>query len=219
MRRIKVETHTLYGEDAMPEGLTPKQQEIFNFLCRHIREHGFPPSYEEIAEQFGFASPNAVTGHLKALERKGFIRRSEKSRALEITDPSFRQSGIPIIGTVAAGTPILAIENREGTLAIEEMFGASGDLFALRVRGESMVGAGINPGDFVVVRPMPVVESGQIGVAFLDGEATVKRIYKEPTGWRLQPENSGMEPIWVSKDDATFWIGGKVVGVVRRIQL
>lgn len=203
----------------MPAGLTPKQQEIFNFLCTHIREHGFPPSYEEIAEQFGFASPNAVTGHLKALERKGHIRRSEKSRAIEITDPSFRQSGIPIIGTVAAGTPIMAIENREGMLSIEDLVGSSADLFALRVRGESMVGAGINPGDYVIVRPAPAVESGQIGVAFLDGEATIKRIYKEPTGWRLQPENSGMQPIWVSKDDATFWVGGKVVGVVRKIQV
>ena len=203
----------------MPEALTSKQREIFDFLCKHVRERGYPPSYEEIAEQFGFASPNAVTSHLKAIERKGYIRRSEKSRALEITDPSFRQAGIPIVGTVAAGTPITAIENREGTLAIEEMFGDSRDLFALRVRGESMVGAGINPGDFVVVRPMPVIESGQIGVAFLDGEATVKRIFKESTGWRLQPENSGMQPIWVSKDDGTFWIGGKVVGVVRRVQI
>ncbi|MCE9581326.1 MAG: transcriptional repressor LexA [Planctomycetes bacterium] len=203
----------------MSAGLTPKQQEIFKFLCNHVREHGFPPSYEEIAEQFGFASPNAVTGHLKALERKGHIRRSEKSRALEITDPSFRQSGIPIIGTVAAGTPILAIENREGMLSIEDLVGNSEGLFALRVRGESMVGAGINPGDYVIVRPAPMVESGQIGVAFLDGEATIKRIYKESTGWRLQPENSGMQPIWVSKDDATFWVGGKVVGVVRKIQV
>lgn len=203
----------------MPEPLTTKQREIFDFLCQHVRERGYPPSYEEIAERFGFASPNAVTGHLKALEKKGYIRRSEKSRAMEIIDPSFRQGGIPIVGTVAAGTPITAIENREGQLSIEEVFGNDPDLFALRVRGESMVGAGINPGDYVVVRPMPVIESGQIGVAFIDGEATVKRIYKEPTGWRLQPENSGMQPIWVSKDDATFWIGGKVVGVVRRVQL
>lgn len=203
----------------MPEPMTPKQREIFDFLCRHVRERGYPPSYEEIAEQFGFASPNAVTGHLKALERKGFIRRSEKSRALEITDASFRQTGIPIIGTVAAGTPITAIENRDGTLTTDDMFGTSDDLFALRVRGESMIGAGINHGDLVVVRSSPDVESGQIGVAFIDGEATIKRIYKEPTGWRLQPENSGMQPIWVGRDEANFWIGGKVVGVVRRIQV
>jgi repressor LexA len=203
----------------MSESLTSRQQSIFDFLCRHIRERGFPPSYEEIAEQFGFASPNAVTGHLKALEKKGYIRRSEKSRALEVVDPSFRQAGIPIIGVVAAGTPIDAVENREGTLAVEEMFGPPDDLFALRVRGESMVRAGINPGDYVVVRETPVIDSGQIGVAFLDGEATIKRIFKEPSGWRLQPENPGMEPMWVSRDDSTFRIGGRVVGVVRRIQL
>lgn len=203
----------------MSEALTAKQQQIFDFLCRHIRERGYPPSYEEIAEAFGFASPNAVTGHLKALEKKGHIRRSEKSRAIEIVDPSFRQNGIPVVGLVAAGTPITAVENREGTLAIDDLFGTSDELFALRVKGESMVGAGINPGDFVVVKETPVLDSGQIGVAFLDGEATIKRIYKEPTGWRLQPENSGMQPIWVGRDDETFRIGGRVVGVVRRIQI
>lgn len=203
----------------MPQPLTTKQQAILDFLCRHVRERGYPPSYEEIADQFGFSSPNAVTGHLKALEKKGYIRRSEKSRALEIIDPAFRQSGIPIVGTVAAGTPVTAFENREGVLSLEDLLGNSEQLFALRVRGESMVGAGINPGDYVVVRQSPTIESGQIGVAFLDGEATVKRIFKEPAGWRLQPENSGMQPIWVSKDDATFWIGGTVVGVVRKIQM
>jgi len=203
----------------MPEPLTAKQQGVFEFICSHVRERGYPPSYEEIAEQFGFASPNAVTGHLKALEKKGYVRRSEKSRAIEIVDPSFRQTGIPIIGTVAAGTPIQAIENREGTLGMEDLFGTQDTLFALKVRGESMVGAGINPGDYVVVREQPSVDSGQIGVAFLEGDATIKRIYQEPTGWRLQPENSGMQPIWVSRDDATFRIGGRVVGVVRRVQI
>jgi repressor LexA len=192
---------------------------VFDFLCTHVREHGFPPSYEEIGEAFGFASPNAVTGYMKVLERKGYIRRSDKSRAVEILDPSFRQPGIPILGTVAAGTPILAVENREGTLGVDELFGPCEGLFALRVRGESMIGAGINPGDFVVVREQPTIESGQIGVAFLEGEATIKRIHKEPNGWRLQPENSGMQPMWVSRDDASFRIGGRVVGVVRRIQV
>ncbi|NUN49988.1 MAG: transcriptional repressor LexA [Candidatus Brocadiae bacterium] len=199
--------------------LTAKQQNIFNFLCQHVREHGYPPSYEEIAGEFDFASPNAVTGHLKALEKKGFIRRSEKSRAIEILDPAFRQNGIPIVGTVAAGSPIAAIENREGTLGIDDLFGHSEGLFALRVRGESMIGAGINPGDYVVVREQPVIDSGQIGVAFMDGEATVKRIFREPSGWRLQPENSGMQPIWISQGDETFRVGGRVVGVVRRVQM
>jgi repressor LexA len=207
----------------MAKGLTKRQEEILDFIVDRVRDEGFPPTLKEIAERFGLASANAARDHVLALERKGFLRRTgEKSRALSL-DPSLRGAaapaaprGWPLVGMVPAGAPVLAEENFEGYVDLNELFGGGEGTFLLRVRGESMVGAGINDGDIVVVRHQERVVSGEIGVAVVGGEATVKRLYHEEGTWRLQPENPAMDPIRVWEGDLDFRVAGKVIGVVRR---
>jgi repressor LexA len=204
------------------KGLTRRQEEILDFIVGGVREEGFPPTLKEIAERFGLASPNAARDHVLALERKGFLRRTgEKSRALKL-DPSLRVAaaaaprGWPLVGVVPAGSPVLAEENFEGYVDLNELFSGGEGTFLLRVRGESMIGAGINDGDIVVVRHQERVASGEIGVAVVGGEATVKRLFHEDGAWRLQPENPAMDPIRVWDGDPEFRVAGKVIGVVRR---
>jgi repressor LexA len=206
----------------MAKGLTKRQEEILDFIVGRVREEGFPPTLKEIAGRFGLASANAARDHVLALERKGFLRRTgEKSRALSLT-PALRAvapaapRGWPLVGVVPAGTPVLAEENFEGYVDLNELFGRGDSTFLLRVRGESMIGAGINDGDIVVVRNQERVVSGEIGVADVGGEATVKRLFHEEGTWRLQPENPAMDPIRVWEGDAEFRVAGKVIGVVRR---
>jgi repressor LexA len=209
----------------MAKGLTKRQEEILDFIVERVRDEGFPPTLKEIAERFGLASPNAARDHVLALERKGFLRRTgEKSRALSLT-PALRAAaaaapaaprGWPLVGVVPAGTPVLAEENFEGYVDLNEIFGGGEGTFLLRVRGESMIGAGINDGDIVVVRNQERVVSGEIGVAVVGGEATVKRLFHEEGSWRLQPENPAMDPIRVWEGDPEFRVAGKVIGVVRR---
>jgi repressor LexA len=205
----------------MAKGLTKRQEEILDFVVSRVREEGFPPTLKEIAATFSLASPNAARDHLLALERKGFLRRSaEKSRGLTLT-PGLRAApaapqGMPLVGVVPAGSPVLAEECFEGYVDLNELFGRGEGTFLLRVRGESMTGAGINDGDLVVVRNQESVASGEIGVAVLSGEATVKRLFLEEGSWRLQPENPAMDPIRVWAGDPDFRVAGKVIGVVRR---
>jgi len=206
----------------MAKGLTKRQEEILDFIVERVRDEGFPPTLKEIAAQFGLASPNAARDHVLALERKGFLKRTgEKSRALTL-DPSLRAAaaaaprGWPLVGVVPAGSPILAEENFEGYVDLNELFGRGEDTFLLKVRGESMIGAGINDGDLVVVRNQDRISSGEIGVALVGGEATVKRLFHEEGTWRLQPENPAMDPIRVWDGDPEFRVAGKVIGVVRR---
>jgi repressor LexA len=187
-----------------------------------VRDEGFPPTLKEIAERFGLASANAARDHVLALERKGFLKRTgEKSRALRL-DPSLRAAaaaaprGWPLVGMVPAGTPILAEENFEGYVDLNELFGRGDGTFLLKVRGESMIGAGINDGNLVVVHHQESVSSGEIGVALVGGEATVKRLFHEQGSWRLQPENPALDPIRVWDGDPEFRVAGKVIGVVRR---
>ncbi len=206
----------------MAKGLTRRQEEILDFVVSRVRDEGFPPTLKEIAERFGLASANAARDHVLALERKGFLKRTgEKSRALSL-DPSLRAApaaiprGWPLVGVVPAGSPVLAEENFEGYVDLNELFGRGDGTFLLKVRGESMIGAGINDGDLVVVRTQDRVASGEIGVALVGGEATVKRLFHEEGTWRLQPENPAMDPIRVWDGDPEFRVAGKVIGVVRR---
>ncbi|HEY5998300.1 MAG TPA: transcriptional repressor LexA [bacterium] len=207
----------------MAKGLTKRQEEILDFIVERVRDEGFPPTLKEMAERFGLASPNAARDHVLALERKGFLKRTgEKSRALSVV-PSLRAAaaataprGWPLVGVVPAGSPVLAEENFEGYVDLNELFGGGEGTFLLRVRGESMIGAGINDGDIVVVRNQERVASGDIGVAVVGGEATVKRLFHEDGTWRLQPENPAMDPIRVWEGDPEFRVAGKVIGVVRR---
>lgn len=201
--------------------LTDRQREILDFIRAEIHRRGFPPSVREIGEAVGLSSSSTVHAHLAALEEKGFIRRDpSKPRALEVLD--FRDndlavdygqvSAVPLVGQVAAGQPILAAENIEGTMALPtEMAGES--TFILRVRGDSMIEAGILDGDYVVVRQQNTATNGDIVVALLDDEATVKRFFKESDHIRLQPENSAMEPIR-TRD---VRILGKVVALFRKV--
>ena len=203
--------------------LTERQRQVLEFIRREIATQGRPPTAREIARECGFASPRGATFHILTLERKGCLRRIPgQARNLRLAVPA---GGVPIVGVVAAGQPILAVENVTGSLDLGLAFGR-GELFAVRVKGESMVKCGILNGDYVVVRRQPDVLNGTIAVAYLNGEATVKRIYKTRSGYRLKAENDAFAPMDIkgshsqAEDEPTpdFRIAGPVVGVVRLVQ-
>lgn len=201
--------------------LSQRQTNILEFIKEEIRKKGYPPAVREIGEAVGLLSSSTVHGHLQTLEDKGYIRRDPtKPRAIEILDSSSdaleakKVVHIPIVGRVTAGQPILAVENIEGTFPLPEDLVRQDNVFMLRVQGESMVGAGILDGDFIIVRQQNEARNGEIVVALIGEEATVKRFFKERTLIRLQPENSSMEPIY-SQDVSIL---GKVVGVFRTLQ-
>lgn len=207
--------------------LTKRQKQILDFIIKSIDSYGFPPSTSEIQKEFSFKSPNAVQDHLVAIEKKGYIsRHSHKSRGIELLIYTKRREGnedsntaeIPIVGRVAAGLPILAQESLEGTLTVDKSIIKSPDnVFALRVKGDSMINAGILDGDFVLVHQQPVANQGEIVVALIEDEATVKRFYKEKNQIILQAENENMPPIVVNPKDKDIQILGKVKGVIRKI--
>lgn len=202
----------------MRPSLTARQQQILNYIEHEANTTGVPPSIRQIGAALGISSTNGVRMHLQALEKKGYIQRNLRtSRGIVSLDrlqkPSSAYSTvpIPILGRVAAGMPILAIENREGTLHVDANLVKHPEAFALRTEGDSMIGAGILHGDYVIVRPQHSAENGDIVVALLDDEVTVKRFYRDQEGIRLQPENPQMPPIYVSD----VYICGKVVALVR----
>jgi repressor LexA len=199
--------------------LTKRQREILNYLGSYSEQHGYAPSFEEIAEQFGYSSLATVHEHLSNLERKGYIKRAyNESRAIEIlpSDVISRSIELPLLGAVAAGMPIEAIEHQE-TLAVPDSFiRKSGNHYVLRVRGNSMIEAQICDGDFVVINERRAADNGEMVIALLNGNsATVKKYYRERDGRiRLQPANETMDPIYVHENDVA--IQGVVVGVLRR---
>lgn len=202
--------------------ISKRQEDILTFIKEEVRTKGYPPSVREIGEAVGLASSSTVHGHLARLESKGLIRRDPtKPRAIEILDQEEvtvqKQSvvHVPLVGKVTAGLPITAIENIEEYFPLPDAYGTSEEnLFMLEVMGESMIEAGILDGDYVVVKQTNTANNGEIVVAMTeDDEATVKRFFKEKTHFRLQPENSSMDPILVNKVS----ILGKVVGLYRNI--
>ncbi len=199
--------------------LTDRQRQIFNFISESIRERGIPPTIREIGERFSIRSTNGVRSILNALIKKGYIKKTPLvSRGIELADEMFtavRQ--LPLVGSVPAGAPLLAEENIDGSIAVDASFVPSGENFTLRVVGESMIGAGIADGDFVVVRKQNTAEKGDIVVAVIGDEATVKRFYPEEDHVRLEPENDAFGPIIVEYDTPRFYIAGKVVGLLRRM--
>lgn len=200
----------------MVRSLTFRQQEVLGFVVDHVEHCGYPPTLREIADHFGMSSLNAARDHLRALENKGYLSRTaDKSRAMIVTGRAQRK-GIPLLGEVAAGTPIMAEQNFQDFIDLGDYFGRDTDTFVLRVWGDSMVDAGIRQGDLVVVHHQPTLQSGDIGVVCLGQEVTVKRIFIEAGRIRLQPENEKMSPVFVSRDDPEFHIGGKVIGVIRK---
>jgi len=197
--------------------LTLRQKEIYDFLLKTIREKGYAPSIPEIGLKFKIVSTNGVSDHLKALEKKGYIRRVGK-RAIEVLSMLGKpmlvaMREIPILGRVPAGKPFLSEENVEGLLTISNDM-ASGKLFALQVKGDSMIDAGILDGDRVIVKQQGTVENGEIVCALIEGEATLKRFYKKNGVVSLKAENEKYAPITVSQGE--FRIVGKVVGLMRK---
>ena len=197
--------------------LTDRQKAIYDFLLKSIREQGFAPSIHEIGRQFKIASTNGVSDHLKALEKKGYIRRVGK-RAIEVVNALGKAAinvtrEVPILGRVAAGKPFLSEENTEGFLAIPSDMGG-GKQFALQVQGDSMIGAGIIDGDRVILQQQTTAENGEIVCALIDGEATLKRFYKKDGVVTLKAENDKYAPIVVAEGE--FRIAGKIVGLLRK---
>jgi repressor LexA len=209
--------------------LTGRQQEIWDFLVEYVGGHGYPPTVREIGDAVGLASPSTVHAHLANLERAGLLRRDPtKPRALELLGPRRADAGegaarvdahrLPLVGEIAAGGPLLAEENIEDYLAVPEPLSRGGEEFLLRVKGESMIDAGILDGDIVVVRRQQDARDGDIVVALAGDdesadEATVKRFYRERDRVRLQPENAALEPIYARN----VQILGKVIGVFRSL--
>jgi repressor LexA len=208
----------------MPERLTKRQQQIYDFIASAIGNHGMPPTIREIGKRFGIVSTNGVRATLSALAKKGYItRRPKLSRGIELAEfvprPGLTAgiTQVPIIGRVAAGRPILAVENVEATLAVDESFVPSRGVFALRVRGDSMHDAGIFDGDYVLARRQHTADSGDVVVAILGEEATVKRYRREGSYIELWPENPNYDPIRIHRDDENIQIAGRVVALLRKI--
>lgn len=193
--------------------LTDKQRDVLKFIYRRIKEANLPPTIREIAEEFGFSSTGTVRDYLRALVKKGYIKIEEgKSRAIELVKASL--FSLPILGKVQAGLPTLAVEEIEGYLDLDSLVFSDNDTFALRVRGDSMINAGIFSDDLVLVRRQKIAQTGEIVVALVGSEeATVKYLRKRSNGYFLDPANPRYEPIPVNEDVA---IVGKVISVVRR---
>jgi len=194
---------------------TQRQQSILRVIRQYTNERGYPPSVREIGERVGLSSSSTVQSHLKTLERRGLIFRDPtKPRALRSDGPAAPETlTMPIIGKVAAGVPITAQENIEGEFVLPSSFARHSDSFMLRVSGDSMIDAAILDGDLLLIAPQRSANNGEIVVAIIEDEATVKRFYKETGRIRLQPENANMEPIYA--DDVT--IVGRVEAVVRKL--
>ncbi len=192
------------------------QQKILEFIKSEVQSKGYPPSVREIGDAVGLKSTSTVHGHLTRLEKKGLLHRdSMKPRAMEVLGGDLfpRAVSVPLVGRVTAGIPILAEENIEENIALPESMVGEGTFFVLLVKGESMIDAGIMDGDYVVVRQQPDAHNGDIVVAMVEDEATVKRFFKESGAFRLQPENPSMKPIIVPN----VTILGKVVSLFRRL--
>jgi repressor LexA len=206
----------------LSKDLTKRQQEIFDFIKRYSAKYGYPPTVRDIGKAVGLASSSTVHAHLSNLEKVGLLRRDpSKPRAIELLDRAaesvksiVRPNGLPLVGHVAAGQPVLAEENIEDYVDVPDIAGGEIGDYVLRVRGDSMKDAGILEGDVVVVRPQDTATDGDIVVALVGEEATVKRFFREADHVRLQPENTAMEPIR-SKDVRVL---GRVVGLLRSMQ-
>jgi repressor LexA len=201
--------------------LTKRQQEIFDFIRKYSAKYGYPPTVRDIGKAVGLASSSTVHAHLANLEKIGLLRRDpSKPRAIELLDRAVesvkgivRAEGLPLVGSVAAGNPILAEENVEEYVSVPDIAGGRDGEYLLRIRGDSMKEAGILEGDYVVVRPQDTAKDGEVVVALLGEEATVKRFFREADHIRLQPENDTMEPI----RSREVKVLGRVVGLLRTV--
>ena len=209
----------------MAKKLTTRQQTVLETIRSWIRERGYPPTIRELGKLLGIKSLRGVTTHLDAIAKKGFLKREPKARSISLLDlvaPFEQAIRIPIVGRIRAGEPVLAEQQLEGHVVVDGAWlgtkpsSGPAEHFALKVRGESMINAGILDGDFVIVRQQPTAEDGDIVVALLGDDATVKRFFKQNDLVRLQPEHPTMEPLLVTKDQP-LTILGKVIAVFRHV--
>ncbi len=209
------------------QDLSPRQKELLEFLSAAVEQRGVVPSYREIGAALGIGSTNAVSDHIKALIRKGYVQRvgePGRPRSLRLTEQAsgymaeHEVTSVPLLGRIAAGVPLLAQENYEGSVRVDQgMLPAAGPVFALIVTGDSMIEDGIFDGDTLFVQQKSEARNGEIAVVMVDGDATVKRVFREGEQLRLQPANSEMEPILVSPQAGEVEILGVAVGVFRKI--
>lgn len=207
--------------------LSPRQREVLDFILAWHDQHGIAPSFREIGEHLGIKSTNGVSDHVRALQRKGYLERvgeAGAARSLRVpaqTRGELEESGVvgvPILGRIAAGVPIAAVEDHDSTVRIDRgLLPSTGEVFGLVVRGDSMIDDGILDGDYVFVRKADTCRDGEIAAVLVDSEATVKRVYRESGGLRLQPANATMSPIRVDHRSGEVKILGVVVGVWRRV--
>ncbi|MDO8684197.1 MAG: transcriptional repressor LexA [Armatimonadota bacterium] len=204
----------------MRKELTQRQRQIMQCIVHHIEAHGYPPTVREIGEAVSLSSSSTVHAHLRKLEDKGLIKRDAiLTRAIKVVTGGAsahkpkRMLNLPLVGQVAAGKPILAVEDIEDVFPIPQDFMSGEDGFMLRVKGDSMIDDGIHSGDYVIVRKQPAADNGDTVVAMVDNEATVKRFYKEENRIRLQPANSQMQPMYFDNVEVI----GKVVGLMRKM--
>lgn len=205
---------TTYVGKAQNE-LTQRQRQVLQFITSFADSNGYPPSQREIAGHLNVSGTLPVMKHLDALERKGYLKRENVNRGITLKVQGSRNISLPIVGTVRAGQLSTAIEDIQGYFSVDQMAVKGADCFFLRVSGDSMITAGILDGDLAMVRPQAVAENKDIVVAMLEGEATVKRFFKEQDHIRLQPENPTMKPIIIYPEDGDLTIVGKVIGIYR----
>lgn len=215
--KMRIGSHmTTYVAKSANE-LTSRQRQVLQFVTSFADSHGFSPSQREIAGHLKVSGTLPVMKHLAALERKGYVRRENVNRGIVLTTPHSRHVSLPIVGTVRAGNLSTAIEDVQGYFSVDQVAVKGADCFFLKVKGDSMVNAGIIEGDLALVRPDTAAENRDIVVAMLEGEATVKRFYRENGYIRLQPENSHMEAIIIRPEDGQLSIVGKVIGIYRQL--
>jgi repressor LexA len=209
----------------MAKQLTKRQQTVLETIRTWIRQRGYPPTIRELGQQLGIRSLRGVTTHLDAIAKKGFLKREPRARSISLSDlvaPFEQAIRVPIVGRIRAGAPVLAQEHVEGHVVVDggwlgkAALQSGSEHFALKVRGDSMINAGIFEGDFVIVRQQPTANNGDIVIALLGEETTIKRFYKSEEGIRLQPDHPTMEPLLVPKTQPVT-ILGKVVAVFRKV--
>ncbi len=196
--------------------LTPQQQRVYDYIASFITANGFPPSYSEIADHFNFASDGTVRTYLEHLEKKGYIQRMGHARGIKLLHTTEIDNSIPVLGKIAAGSPILAIEHHIGTLDdINELKKQNGR-FALQIKGDSMKDAGILDGDLAIIQTNVPIHNGQIAAVMVDESATLKRVYYEKDRIKLQPENEYYEPLYIHKEGSEAAFIGRYIALVRK---
>ena len=195
--------------------LTDRQQQVLDFVSFYLDHNGCPPTLREISDHIGVKGTATAIQHLDALERKGYISRREGSRGIAFTQKQTKSVSLPVLGTVRAGTPEPAVEDIQGYYSIDPSWIKGEGNYILKIKGDSMINAGIFDGDYGIIRPQQIADNGEIVVALIEGEATLKRFYREKDHIRLQPENSTMEPIIIREGDAETIIAGRLLKTIR----